>query len=408
MPAIQNTVAHSMSSALSPRVLYSFPHRIGAGRICSIAWQQVVTSAEAGAIVEPHAASIFRALPPAIAARETLAHGRVRLPYRLVGDFRMFRLHDRVVARRLMQARDRFDAVHSWPAGALETIKVARDLGIPTVLERPNTHTRFAYEVVARECGRIGVELPPRSEHAFNAKILELEEQEYQLADFILCPSDFVRETFLAEGFPESRLLRHIYGYDPQTFYPETAPRPRGRPFTMLFAGHAAVRKGLHFALEAWLQSPAHGRGVFQVAGDILPAYQGFLAPMLAHPSVRVLGHSTRVPELMREVDVFVLPSIEEGSALVCSEALASGAVPLVSTVASSHCRHMENSLVHAVGDVGALSEHITQLFEDSDMLARLRNGALASATEITWKHAGEVLAGIYRQAAGRRVRPRI
>ena len=42
---------------------------------------------------------------------------------------------------------------------------------------------------------------------------------------------------------------------------------------------------------------------------------------MLAHPSVQVLGHRTDVPELMRNSDILVLPSIEEGSALVTSEA---------------------------------------------------------------------------------------
>lgn len=387
------------------RVLYSFPHRIGAGRICTTAWHEVVRSAEAGVAVQAHAASVQRRLPSPIVARETLARGRARLPYRIVGHLRMYRLHDRIVARRLRTERERFDVVHLWPAGALETLRVARALGIPTVLERPNTHTRFAYDVVSRECRRIGVDLPAHYEHAFNAELLALEEQEYELADYILCPSDFVRETFLAEGFPETRLLRHEYGYDPDTFYPDRGPREAGKAFTMLFVGDGAVRKGLHLAVEAWLQSPAHTDGVFQVVGDMLPAYQEYLAPLLSHPSVKVLGHSTRVPELMRGADVLVLPSIEEGSALVCAEALASGAVPLVSKAASSHCRHMENSLVHPVGDVGALSEHITQLFEDRGMLARLRKGGLASAPEMTWQRAGEVLAAIYRQAAGGRVR---
>ncbi|MGH2935402.1 MAG: glycosyltransferase family 4 protein [Gaiellaceae bacterium] len=386
------------------RVLYSFPHRIGAGRICTTAWHQVVTASEAGAAVEVHTASVHRPLPSPVAARETLARGRLRLPYRLVGDLRMYRLHDQLVARRLRKAADRFDVVHTWPAGALETLRAALDLGIPTMLERPNTHTRFAYEVVARECRRLGIELPARYEHAFNAELLAREEQEYRLADFILCPSDFVRETFLEEGFPQERLLRHIYGYDPQTFYP-AAGRPADSRFGMLFVGDGSVRKGLHFALEAWLESPAHKFGAFQIAGDMLPAYKSLLEPMLEHPSVTLLGHSSRVPELMRQADVLVLPSIEEGSALVCAEALASGAVPLVSNVASSHCRHMENALVHQVGDVRVLSEHITRLFEDRALLQRLRDEALASAHEATWGRAGQVLAGIYRDVHERAAR---
>ena len=83
----------------------------------------------------------------------------------------------------------------------------------------------------------------------------------------------------------------------------------------MLFVGVAAVRKGLHYALEAWLRSPASDDGRFLIAGEFLPEYAQRLSTMLAHPSVHALGHRNDVPELMRTSDVLVLPSIEEGSA---------------------------------------------------------------------------------------------
>ena len=57
----------------------------------------------------------------------------------------------------------------------------------------------------------------------------------------------------------------------------------------MLFAGEAAVRKGVHFALEAWLNSPAHRDGKFIIAGGFLPLYAEKLSAMLAHPSVQFL-----------------------------------------------------------------------------------------------------------------------
>jgi glycosyltransferase involved in cell wall biosynthesis len=337
-----------------------------------------------------------------VTVRETLARGRARLPYRLVGDLRMLAWHDRIVARRLRRTPGSVDVVHAWPGASVATLETARELGIVTVLERPNTHTRFAYEVVARECERLGVELPRDHEHAFNAEMLAREEREYALADFLLCPSDFVRRTFIAEGFSEDKLLRHSYGYDEKVFYPGARVSPQADQFTMLFVGVAAVRKGLHFALEAWLRSPAHEHGTFIVAGELLPSYAEKLASMLEHPSVKVLGHSTEVPELMRAADVFTLPSIEEGSALACAEALASGAVPVVSAAASGHCRQMENSLIHPVGDVEKLASDITRLYRDRALLNRLRAGALVSASSFTWARAGEGLVEIYSSVAAR------
>ena len=112
-------------------------------------------------------------------------------------------------------------------------------------------------EVVQKECERLGVTLPPDHEHAYNAEKLHKEEEEYRLATRLLCPSDFVVKTFLDKGYPREQLVRHIYGYDEKMYYPGNEPRDPKRGLTMLFVGVCAVRKGVHYALEAWLKSPA-------------------------------------------------------------------------------------------------------------------------------------------------------
>jgi glycosyltransferase involved in cell wall biosynthesis len=386
------------------RVLYSFPHRIGAGRICYTAWHQVAGLVEAGADVTVHPASVHKPLPAAARVRPTLARGRFRIPYRVLGQLRALIVHDRIVARRLEAIADQVDVVHAWPLGALETLKTAKRLGIPTVLERPNAHTRFAYEVVQQECDRIGVPLPADHEHAFNAVVLEREEAEYELADRLLCPSEFVVQTFRDRGVPAEKLVRHIYGYDETTFFPQDRAGTDG--LTALFVGVAAVRKGLHFALDAWLRSPASQTGRFLIAGEVLPAYGERLAEQLAHPSVSVLGHRDDVPELMRQSDVLVLPSIEEGFGLVCTEAMGSGCVPLVSDACTDLCRHLDNALVHRVGDVDAIEHQLTLLHEDRDLLSRLRAAGLRDAPGMTWTAAGSILLDAYAAApAGRRRR---
>jgi len=165
----------------------------------------------------------------------------------------------------------------------------------------------------------------------------------------------------------------------------------------VLFVGVCAVRKGLHFALEAWLRSPAHERGTFLIAGEFLPAYEEKLRAMLAHPSVRVLGHRNDVPELMRKSDVLILPTIEEGFGLVCTEAMGSGCVPVVSEACTDLCQHMKNAMVHRIGDVEALTEHLSMLDRDRGLLEKLRNGGLKTAPSITWNAAGTRLLDVYR-----------
>ena len=392
-----------MSAARPLRVLQSFPHKIGASRICETAWYQATGVAEAGADLLVMPGAVHRQLPAEVRVQPTLARGRVRIPYRALGAMRAFKLHDRLVAHVLRRLNGQIDIVHAWPLGALETLRTARRLGISTVLERPNAHTRLAYTAVQDECERIGVELPPDHEHAFNAEILEREEAEYALADAMLCPSEFVVRSFLDYDVPAQRLVRHIYGYDERRFHPPAEPRTAAEGLTVLFVGVCAVRKGVHLALEAWLDSPASTTGTFMIAGEFLPAYRDKLARMLDDPSVQALGHRTDVPELMRRCDVLVLPSIEEGFGLVCTEAMASGCVPLVSDACTDVCEHDVNALVHRVGDVATLSRQLTALHEDRALLERLRDGCLRTAPEVTWTKAGERLVAAYEQVLARR-----
>src|SRR5690349_9112574 len=169
------------------RVLYSFPNKLGAQRICYTAWQQVNGLAAAGAKVTVFTGGLLRPVPEGVIVHTTLARGKLRIPYKLIGSKRAMALHDYIVSRRLKNMAGQIDIIHTWPQGALQTLIVAKELGIPAVLERCNAHTRFAYETVQKECERLGVALPPGHESAFNEDVLRVEEEEFRRADRLLC-----------------------------------------------------------------------------------------------------------------------------------------------------------------------------------------------------------------------------
>lgn len=208
-------------------VLYSFPGRLGRGGVGKIAWHQITSLVELGVEVSVFCGTCDRAVSGVAQTKETLKVGRWRIPYRLIGSARAFWLHDCQVASALERLAETVTLVHCWPLGALETLRASRRLGIRAVLERPNTHTRFAYQVVEDECKKLGLNTTASPTHAFSAARLAKEELEYSLADRLACPSKFVAKTFLDRGFQREQIALHQYGYDPACFSPAPSTRRR-------------------------------------------------------------------------------------------------------------------------------------------------------------------------------------
>lgn len=382
------------------RVLYSFPHKIGAGRICTTAWQQVENLARAGTRVTLFTGSQQRELDRKVRVVRTLTVGKLRVPRKLVGRYLSCQLHDYIVSWWLARHAAEIDIVHCWPLASLRTLQTARRLRIPTVLERPNAHTEFAYAAVEDEMKRLSLSLPLGHDHRRNEIYLKHEEQEYDATEALLCPSDFVATTFSERGFAGSKLKRHRYGYDPTCFslHQDTRKRTTKDGLTILYAGVCEPRKGLHYALKAWIDSGAAERGKFLICGTFVPEYAERLNEWLNHPSVHYLGQRDDLPEIMREADVLVLSSVEEGSALVTYEARGSGCVLLVSDASGAVCRSGESGLIHRARDVEQLTRHIRQIDKDRALLDSLRSKSLEDLGSLTWESAGVALADCYRE----------
>jgi glycosyltransferase involved in cell wall biosynthesis len=383
------------------RVLYSFPDGLGAPGIGTTAHRQVEGLIGLGLEVSVICTSLQRELPGARRITTTLTAGGRRIPHRALGPGdRAYRYHDLRVAHALRGLAGEIDVVHVWPRAALATARTARELGIVSVREAPNTHTAYAYEAVAKENELLGLALPAGHSHSFDAARLRREEAEYDAVDVILCQSEFTRGTFIERGIPAEKVAIHQNGADMSRFRADVGVRSPDKPLTALFAGRCEPRKGLHYALRAWVESGVGDRGGrFLICGEYVEGYREVLAPWLAHPSVEDLGYVSDLSGLMRGSDIFILPSVEEGSALVTYEAQASGCVLVVSDATGARCEHMETGLIHAARDVDALTSHLRLLEEEPMLLARLRGATLARLGELTWARSVEQQADVYAAA---------
>ena len=377
-------------------VLYSFPDGIGKPGIGTTAFNQVRELAAHVERVTLYCTSLQAKVPRNVRVVQTLSVLGKRVPHRALGIERSYRYHDARVASAVRRLHD-VDVVHCWPRATLKTCAAARERGIPCFREVPNTHTAHAYEVVARERASLGLGPAAGHSHTFDPSALQREEREYEAADALLVPSEYSLRTFLERDVPLEKLVLHRFGYDGRRFFVNGASPEAARPFTAIFVGRCEPRKGLHHALRAWVDSGAGEHGRFIVCGSMDPDYGRVLEELLAHPSVELHGFVADPARLMRESDVFVFPSLEEGSALVTYEAQACGCVLVVSEATGARCRDGVDGLVHAPGDVGALTEHLRLLSRDKETLGRLREASVDASRGLSWREAGRELAELYR-----------
>jgi glycosyltransferase involved in cell wall biosynthesis len=288
-------------------------------------------------------------------------------------------LFDAWASRRLEPA----DIFHVWGNYGLRSLHRAREMGMVTVVERASAHPVYQARLLKEEFARWG--LPFRSSQVVIARALA----EMTLADYILIPSDFVRQSFLEEGFPEERLIQIPFGVDTTRFCPSEVPA--ARPFRALFVGQIGIRKGVPYLLEAWRRLGWRDAELWLV-GRVLPECRPILERYRDLPGLHLVGHLDDPVEAYWQADVFVFPSIEEGSALVTYEALACG-LPVVTTPnAGSVVRDGVEGFIVPIREVEALAAALERLRADEQLRREMGRAARARAEEFTWEKYGESL----------------
>jgi glycosyltransferase involved in cell wall biosynthesis len=377
------------------KVAYSFPFRLGYPGTGAAALGEIRALAAQGCQVRVYC----RFAPDPIEEVEFVEVGKaLPLPQRWLGTKVACGLHDRLTASLLARSTESFDVVHTWPLAASSTLEVARARGALAVREAPNTHTRHAFQVVAQAHRELRVPQPNDNSHTFRASVLRQEEREYALADLILAPSQFAIETFVRRGVPQSKLALKGYGFAPETYTSRAGHRDN--PQTVFaFVARCEPRKGLHLALEAWRASGVAERSRFRILGNFIRGYREKLRPLLDHPNISMEGFARDLRPIYEAADVLVLPSVEDGSALVTYEAQASGCALLVSEAAGARLTDGVEGFVHRVGDVEALAAQMKTLVDDPALLTAMQTAAADNAQNYTWEHSAEGLICTYEKA---------
>jgi glycosyltransferase involved in cell wall biosynthesis len=279
----------------------------------------------------------------------------------------------------------RGDAIWAFQGAALPLFEKAKPWGLKCFYEQFIAPEAIMHPLLQEEH-----DLWPEWEGSYPAdsrlhqEVGKIEEQVWSLADLVTCASEFVRQGLVSQGVAPEKIRVVPYGVKVSNYGAPRQPWDGRRPLRLLFVGGVTVRKGVQYLSEAL--SRLHSSKIeARVVGPVS------LSPAAQAQVRRVAELTGQVPrhEVRRHyawADLFVFPSICEGSATVCYEALASGLPVITTPNAGSVVRDGVDGFIVPIRDAVALAEKIALLSHDVAVIKEMSQNAVKRARYFSWE----------------------
>ena len=305
---------------------------------------------------------------------------------------------DREVARRLRLGLTT-KAVYGYDGGALETFRMAKQRGILCLYEHP-----IAYWRVSRKLQEEEAELRPEWASTLPAlgdstEKQERKDQELALADLVIVPSSFSKQSLNAA--PNLTAAVRVVPYGADSVSRVAMPRPKQRKLRVVFVGALTQAKGLADLLDAAelvkdsIELTLIGRRVSAVMPKDCVLQQHGWIPSLSHP------------ELLREMgghDVLVLPSLNEGFGLVLNEAMGQGLTVITTphTAGADLFTDGVEGFIVPIRSGQAIAEKLLLLDHERDRLATMQEAAQQRAIINSWEDYRRQQVALAQEVVGR------
>lgn len=216
---------------------------------------------------------------------------------------------------------------------------------------------------------------------------------ELKLSQYFLAGSKFVKKSLEYSGVDSSNIYVVNYGVNLTQFIPHEKKEMSG-PLKLLFTGNCSYRKGLHHLLSVVSKCDAKDVELYLAGGY---DSQSFLYKNYSvFSNIHFLGFVTHdiLQEVYAKTEVFVLPSLAEGFAMVSLEALGAG-LPIICT-SNSGCNDIvengKNGFVIEASDETALKKHIDWFLFNKRKIPEMSELARKSVNNHSWDDYGNNL----------------
>ncbi len=292
------------------------------------------------------------------------------------------------LALRHIQEADIFVGLSSF---SLHSLRKAKKSGMITILERGSSHILYQLDILKEEFEKFGLKF-----HVTHPKIIEKELKEYEEADYITVPSLFAKRSFIDKGVNESKLIHVPYGVNLTEF----RQVPKGdNIFRVIFAGSLSLQKGVQYLLKAFydLKLP---KSELLLIGNLTDEIKPFLKKYRGYYQWVGSKKQKDLYKYYSQGSVFVMPSIQEGLALVQLQAMSCG-LPLICTTNSGGEDLIENGkegFVVPIRDSKGLKEKILFFYDNPDKRVGMGQAACKKIqVGFSWDDYGEKIISNYK-----------
>jgi glycosyltransferase involved in cell wall biosynthesis len=288
-----------------------------------------------------------------------------------------------------------------YNGSGLNSSRYGKKNGAINIVEAVNSHVEYQEDILEQEYKNLNLKWEPFSQAEKTRRI-----KEYEEADYILLPSEFVKKSFIEKGFPEEKLLKVPYGFNKLTnYYPTNCFNHESESFTILYVGSISVRKGIRYLIQAF-NKVDHPKKKLVIVGP--NTHDGALNGVILDSNIVFTGilKGEQLDNAYRTANIFCLPSIEEGLALVLGEALAFG-LPIIATCNTGAEDIITDGIegyIVPIRDAEAIRQRLQVLANGPELMNQLRSKCYEKSSDLSgWEETGknltQVLYKAYRHA---------
>lgn len=289
------------------------------------------------------------------------------------------------------------DILVGWSGFSKKCFLEAKKFKCIKILERGSSHIQFQQKILYDEYIRLGIKpnIPSK-------KMIYKELDEYNLADFICVPSEYVRQSFIKYGIKKDKIIKLPYGVDLQEFSLIESKKKKDSKFRIISSGSVSIRKGSHYLLEAFTRLKLSNSELIFV-GEISSDFKHIIKKYSNLENVKFINKQKqdKLKYFYNIADIFVLCSIEEGLAMVQAQAMACG-LPVICTTNTGGSEIVDdgvNGYIIPIRNVKILMDKINILYNDREKLKLMsKNAHVKARSQLSWKKYGDRMLNIYKK----------